>query len=191
MPAKTVYVSKEGIEIFETAKKRAGTIENALAQYLGREREKDVAKAEGFSEVYVTLGSPGYEHEKRFFGKRLLSTFDGRDRNNWRGFTIYETRKGQYVVVSCSLPDPWTLQTGTSEPLQQAIALDESMESVNRAGDILFGYGDGNFTEYATSYSMTICPKLDDVAKALPSHVFGNLKDRLEQIKNPIEYLDI
>lgn len=196
MPNKTIYVSKDDLALFDDAKKKAGgnlspVIVKALNEYLGRSDSKADALGKGFNEVAVTLGSPGYEREKRFMGKRLFSDFDGHDKQNYRGFTLYETPKGQYVVVSCSLPDPWALETGFSDELHQALEMDDNPKLASSAMETLMRYGDGDFTDLATSYSLTICPTLDDVSKVLPGHVYEAFSDRLEQLKNPVQYLDI
>jgi hypothetical protein len=69
--------------------------------------------------------------------------------------------------------------------------MDDNPELGNNAVETLMGYGDGNFTDYATSYAMTICPDLESVSKTLPDHVYESFIDRLEQLKNPVDYLDI
>src|SRR5205085_791094 len=81
MPTKTIYMSKDDLSVFDEARKKAGgnlspVIVKALNEYVGRHDAKEDAKAKGFTEVSVTLGSPGYERDKRFMGKRIFSTFD-------------------------------------------------------------------------------------------------------------------
>jgi EXLDI family protein len=193
MPNKTIYVSQDDVSVYDEAKQKAGSnlssvISGALREYVGRQDSKQ----KGFSEVVVTLGSAGYQHEKRFMGKRLLGSFSGLStKGEYKGYSIYETPKKQYVVVQCELPDPFTTETGTSDPLFQAMAVDDDPKMGDTAVDVLMGYGAGDFTEYAYNYKLTVCPTLESVAKVVPGHTYKNLTDKLEQIKNPVEYLDV
>lgn len=110
MPNKTIYVADSDLPIFERAQELAGenlsaTIAGALRRYVKAEE----ARAAGYVEVSLKVGSHDTFTVKRFMGRELARRRD-RDAESQRILKqiVFQTAKGRFVLFSHYSPD-WTV----------------------------------------------------------------------------------
>lgn len=109
MPNKTIYVADSDLPIFERAQELAGenlsaTIAGALRRYVKTEE----ARAAGYVEVSLKVGSHDTFTVKRFMGRELARRRD-RDAKSQRTVKhiVFQTAKGRFALYSHYSPD-WT-----------------------------------------------------------------------------------
>jgi EXLDI family protein len=107
MPNKTIYVADSDLPIFERAQELAGenlsaTIAGALRRYVKAEE----ARARGFDEISLKVGSHRNYTVKRFMGRELARRRE-RDEAMRRVVTetVFQTAKGRFAVYTRSAPD--------------------------------------------------------------------------------------
>lgn len=114
MPNRTIYVADTDVPLFEKAQALAGgNLSAAIAQALHRFVKVQEAKASGFEEVTVRVGTIA-KTEKRFRG-RFLAKGRMYDQNDTRRivYEVYQTEKLRLAVYIRNVPN-WGNSKGWS-----------------------------------------------------------------------------
>jgi hypothetical protein len=112
MPNKTIYVADGDLPVFERAQELAGeNLSATIVQALRRFVATEDARAQGYAEVSLKVGSQRIYTNKRFLARELAR---GRalDREHNRIVTqiVFQTTKGRLVLYTSRSPD-WTAWT--------------------------------------------------------------------------------
>jgi EXLDI family protein len=97
VPNRTIYVSEEDQSVFRRAQELAGdNLSAAISQALKRFVEVEDARAAGFDEIVVKVGT-GAGRKVRFSGVLLGEWLDSRNERfeHWR---VYRGRAGKYAI---------------------------------------------------------------------------------------------
>lgn len=169
MGNKTIYVSEKDEELFNHAKEIAGetlstVIARALKEFISRHEEKE----KGMKEIAVKVGRQGSESEKRFVGKKIGDWKGFSDNKEWYlGATIYLTQKNNVVVHLITI---------------SKASLLTNKDEWKMSGDFLVN---------SRKYELFIGKTPEELKNKIPHSLYEKITDLMEQVENPIEYLDI
>lgn len=97
MPQKTIYVADADLELFQRAQElTGGNLSAAIVQGLRRLVDIEDARAEGFEEITVRVGS-GKGRRQRFIGV-LLATWTSTTKDRADHYSVFATRAGRFAV---------------------------------------------------------------------------------------------